>query len=535
MKNRPYPLYEISPIRDLKDMLEQKQRGMPDATAFWCPTGHGEAAEKTYGDFYEEVNALGTWEYLQDLHGVHVGILGENSYEWLLAFCSVANGGSVAVPVDRELPEGEIKALLEKADVSAVFVSPSCRRLAEGLTDMAVFPLENMEEYLAEGRKAIAEGNRSYLDFRPDTEKLCCILFTSGTSGSGKGVMLSQGNLAADINASSQLVVLHGNLVALLPFHHAFGLVVGVFMVFHYGRPLYLNQSLRKIPASLSAARPWALFLVPLFIETFHRQIWAAARKEGRDRLLKRWMRISDRLLRWGIDLRKLLFASVRKAFGGELKFIISGGAGLDASYIREFRSWGIEILNGYGTTECSPCAAVNRNRHHKDGTVGLPVAGTGIRIAKDGEVLIRGGHVMLGYYKEEEATAAVLRDGWYATGDLGYLDEEGFLTLTGRKKNLIILSNAENISPEELERDFLADPAVREALVYARDGVITAEIYPEETVVGEIPKEDYFQELMKRVNRGRPSYKQVKRIKLRDEEFEKNTSGKILRRKEET
>lgn len=238
-------------------------------------------------------------------------------------------------------------------------------------------------------------------------------------------------------------------------------------------------------------------------------------------------MKTSGFLRCFGIDMRRKLFASIRQIFGGELEYIISGGAGIAEEYVKEFRSWGIEILNGYGTTECSPCAAVNRNEYHRDGTVGLTVPGTEVKIAEDGEVWIRGGHVMLGYYKDQEATDEVLKDGWYATGDLGYLDKNGFLTLTGRKKNLIILSNGENVSPEELEQDFLKDTAVREVMVYEEKGIITAEIYPEEEYRG---KEEYFQHLMRQINHRKPSYKQVGRIKLRDEEFLKNTSKKIIR-----
>ncbi len=528
MKNRAYPLYDINPVRDLKDMLRQKQTSMPDKTAFIIPAGQGKTMEKTYGDFYREVNALGTWLFQQGFHGAHIAVIGENSYEWLLAFCAVANGGNVAVPIDRELPRKEVEALLGKVKVKAVFVSRGCRKLLEESSDIQIFGMENLGEYIEKGQKGVADGNRDYLNYVPDIEKPCCILFTSGTSGTSKGVMLSHENLAADINGSCRLFVLEGSTVALLPFHHAFGLVVGIFMVFHYGYPIYINKSLKTVSQSLSQGKPQTLFLVPLFIETFHRQIWAAARKEGKEKALRCLMKFSNLLFHLGMDVRKKCFASVRKAFGGELEYIISGGAGVDSFYIREFRSWGIEILNGYGTTECSPCAAVNRNHHHKDGTVGLPIPGTQVRIAEDGEVLINGAHVMLGYYGEEEATEEVLKNGWYATGDLGYLDREGFLTLTGRKKNLIILSNGENVSPEELEQDFLKDAAVREVLVYAEDGVITAEIFPEE----DYWKEAYFQELTKKINKGRPAYKQVGRVKLRDTEFEKNTSKKILRRR---
>lgn len=529
MRNKPYPLYELPQIGNLRELLEQKEKRMPERTAFIYSQGYGQTREKTYHDFYCEVNALGTWEYRNGLRGTHIAIIGENSYEWLLAFFSIVNGGNVAVPLDRELPKEEILGLLRKADVTAVFCSETYLELVGNLEQVVVFPMSEVEHYVEAGKRYLAEGAAEYLNYEIDRKKLCCILFTSGTSGVGKGVMLSHENIAEDINGSCRLFVLEGNTIALLPFHHAFGLVVGVFMVFHYGYAIHINKSLKALQKSLQAAKPQTLFLVPLFIEALEHQIWENAKKAGKDKALRRMMKLSDILLRFGIDMRKKCFASVREAFGGELRYIISGGAGIDVRFIREFRSWGVEILNGYGTTECSPCAAVNRNHYHRDGSVGLPVPNGKVRIAEDGEVLIRGPFVMLGYYKDAEATAAALKDGWYVTGDLGMLDQDGFLTLTGRKKNLIILSNGENVSPEELEADFLKDEAVKEALVYEKEGIIVAEIYPAE---GYSEHGEYFETLMKRVNRGRPLYKRVGKIILRDMEFPKNTSGKVIRYK---
>lgn len=527
MRNDSYPLYELPHILDLKDMLEQKEKQMPDRVAFTYPEGHGRTAEKTYHDFYREVNALGTWMYHQGIKEKHIGIIGENSYEWLLAFFSIINGGNVAVPIDKELPKEEITHLLQKANVAAVFCSKAYMELVGDMEHITVFPMSDMPDYIDEGKCHITNRYMEYVNYEIDRKRMCCNMFTSGTSGAGKGVMLSHESIAEDINGSCQLFVLEGNTIALLPFHHAFGLVVGVLMVFHYGYSTYINKSLKTIQKSLQTAKPQTMFLVPLFIEAFEKQIWETAEKEGRDKLLRSMMKLSDILLRFGIDIRRKCFASVHKAFGGELRYIISGGAGIGTRYIREFRSWGIEILNGYGTTECSPCAAVNRNFHHKDGTVGLPIPNAEIKIAGDGEVLVQSPVVMLGYYKDAEATAEVLKDGWYATGDLGELDEDGFLTLTGRKKNLIILSNGENVSPEELEADFLKDEAVQEVLVYGNEGMIVAEIYPAD---GYLDNEEYFQHLMKQVNRNRPRYKQIGKVLLRDTEFAKNSSRKIIR-----
>lgn len=527
MRDKPYALYEIPYIRDLKEMLEQKEEQMPESIAFTYPKGRSQIVERTYHDFYCGVNALGTWICQNGLYEAHIAIIGENSYEWLTAFFAIINGGNVAVPIDKELPKNEILSLLRKGDVTAVFCSQSYMELISNIEDITVFSMSEMEAYIENGQQYIVEGNREYLNYQIDRKKMCCIMFTSGTSGASKGVMLSHESIAEDINGSCQLFILEGNTIALLPFHHAFGLIVGVLMVFHYGYTTYINKSLKNLQKNLQIAKPQTMFVVPLFVETFSRQIWENVQKEGREKTLRKMMKISDFLLKLGIDIRKKCFAPVREAFGGELQYIISGGAGIGTQYIREFRSWGVEILNGYGTTECSPCAAVNRNFYHKDGTVGLPVPNTKVKIAEDGEVIIYGPIVMLGYYKDEEATGKVLNEGWYATGDLGMVDKDGFLTLTGRKKNLIILSNGENISPEELETDILKDKAVKEVLVYEDEGIIVAEIYPEDDYSG---NSRYFGDLVKKINHNRPLYKQIGKVLLRDTEFPKNTSKKIMR-----
>jgi long-chain acyl-CoA synthetase len=527
MKNQPYELYELPYIRDLKDMTEQKKKQMPYKIAFSFPEGRKNIINKTYADFCLDVNALGTWEFKCGFKETHIAIIGENSYEWLLLFFSIVNGGNVAVPIDKELPANEVHKLLKEADVTVVFCSENYMNLFDEVDNIVVYSISKVKDYIAMGMDYINEGNKEFIDFLPDVKKMCCIFFTSGTSGNSKGVMLSQENIAADINGGCRLFSLEGNTIALLPFHHAFGLVVGVLMVFNYGHSIYINKSLKYIAKDLQIAKPQTLFLVPLFVENFHRQIWSTAKKQGREKLLKKMIRLSDCLMKVGIDIRRKCFSSVMESFGGNLQYIISGGAGIGIQYIQEFRTFGVEILNGYGTTECSPCVAVNRNFHHKDGTVGTPLPNTDIRISDEGEVLIKGSIVMMGYYKDEEATSNVLRDGWYYSGDLGFIDKDGMLTLTGRKKNLIILSNGENISPEELENDFLADAAVCEVLVYEDNDMIVSEIFPEEDYVG---NEAYFDNLKRKVNSSRPMYKQVRKVILRNTEFPKNSSRKILR-----
>lgn len=490
--NQPYPLYELPRIANLKDMLEQKATGQPTAVAFRYRKGRKEIIEKTFSDVRNEAFRLA--EYLRQEYGsgVHIAVVGENSYEWILCFLAIVCSGNVAVPIDKGISAQEVCELLQFSDVKAVFCSVTYIDLVEKAENVTIYPMQKIEQFFEKDENV-------KLSTKLVDSSLACIFFTSGTSGKTKGVMLTHHNITEEINNTCQLFVLEGNTLAILPFHHAFGFIVGILMVYNYGYTTFINQSLKMLQADLQEAMPQTMFLVPLFVEIFYKQ------------------------------MKKIPPQHVLNFFGGKLTYIISGGAGIDTFYLEEFRRWGIEILNGYGTTECSACTAVNRNHYHRDGTVGVLMPKAQVCIAEDGEVLIKGPHVMKGYYKEPDTTQEAFRDGWYCTGDLGQMSEDGFLTLTGRKKNLIILSNGENISPEGIEADIGKNPAVNEVLVYGRNAMIVAEIFPEQEYLG---NQEYFDALIAKWNHNRPIYKQIAKVILRDREFVKNTSQKIVRYK---
>ena len=527
MKNKKYPYYDaLEDISDLKDLILTKASDSPDKIAFVYPCETGEM-RKTYHDVKEDINAFGTWMYKNKIKDKHVAIIGKNSYEWLVAFLACVNGGNVAVAIDKSLPANEISELLKLADVDYALVTDQYVEKVDTKLVKKVFDLGTFDTILYEGRKLLRDKNNDFLTYQIIPEKTAAILFTSGTSGKSKGVELTNHNIAFELNRTCQLYKPSGNVLAILPFHHAFGLIVGIFMAVNYEEPIYINKSPKYVKKNLQDFKPQTIFMVPMFVEFFHKQIWAEIDKKGKTAATKGLMASTDLLLKTGVDVRKKTYSAIHKVFGGNLEYIICGGAALDPMYVKEFRSWGIEILNGYGTTECSPCTAVNRPFHHKDGSVGVLIPDTEVRVSEEGEILFKGDHVMKGYYKDEEATNAVIIDGWYHTGDLGYVDEEGFITLTGRKKNLIILSNGENLSPEELEEDFSRDPAVREVLVYDENGKIVAEIYPEDDF---LDNQAYFNELKEKINNKRPMFKRIAIVKLRNEEFIKNGSMKIVR-----
>ena len=541
MKNRDYPLYHYLPkLENIRQMLEQKAVTVPDEIAFRYMVKHKTLVEKTYRDFYQEVRWLGSYLLKRGVRGRKIALMGENSYQWLLAYFAIVTSGNVAVLLAKEQTAAEVGILLAQSEADVIVTSAACRSVVETgkkkLGRVRLMCLDAMDEWMEKGRRFYERGRRPYDRLETDADALATIFFTSGTSGMSKAVMLSQRNMASDINFAVQnFCPTEGSVMAVLPFHHAFGLVTAVMMPFHYQRPLFINSSLADFMKEIPIAKPGTLFLVPLFVETFSKTIWRTARKQGQEKTLRRGMALSNALLRVGIDQRRKLFQSVLSKFGGNLEYIICGGAALDARYVKEFRSLGVEILNGYGITECSPVLSVNRNHYHRDGSVGQVLPGVSIRIANVdehgiGEIQVRGDNVMMGYYHDEASTEEAFEDGWYRTGDLGYLDEDGFLFITGRKKNLLILANGENVSPEELEQLILRIPEVAEVVAYEEDKAITAEIFPDETELSEAEARKAIEEGVKQLNSELPNFKKIHKIKFRTSEFEKTATRKIKR-----
>lgn len=527
--NRPYPYYELPQIESLKHLVKSKAEKVPNQTAFKFRRGRTEIVQRTFAQVSGDVDQLGTYLCKRGFGGKHVAILGENSYEWIVAFLAVVNGGGVAVPLDKELMPEEVYESYIDSDCQAIICSRDYLDKANKIDVSAVLSMGSFQDYLAQGQAELEKGNREFASYKVNPCDTAAIVFTSGTTSKRKGVVLTQKSIASDINFSCKNFFLAGDTLSVLPFHHTFGLVTAVFMVMNYGHATFINSSLRRVQEDLQVAQPQTMFMVPLFIETFYKQILGTAKKQGREKAFRVLTKIVHILFKFHIDVRRRAFASVINAFGGELEYIICGGAPLNESLVKQFRTWGVNILNGYGITECSPVVSVNRNKHWRDGSVGLIIPGCAVKVSESGEVLVKGDNVMSGYYKDDESTKAAFVDSWFSTGDLGYLDADGFLFLTGRKKNLIILSNGENISPEELEQRIALDRAVSEVIVYGMNGRIVASIYPEE---GYRQENEYFDDLIRRINRDLPRHKQISKVELRDEPFEKNTTQKILRYK---
>lgn len=566
-----YPIYQTTFIDDMRSLVEEAAQKFPESIAISYKDNYWDKEVKkvTFSRWRDDVRHLGTALVSNGLREEKIAIIGENSYGWCCSFFGVMAIGSVTVPVDKELPLEDIDGIISATGCKAViFGKASEKKIGELLSRdglksvtmlISVAPesslsedilggrtIASLEALQAKGAELYAGGDNSYYDYKIDVNKLASVVFTSGTTGKGKGVMLSQANIGLDMTLGMYNFDITRKTLHVLPPHHTFGSTVNYVGHLSQGCEVYISSGIKHVSDEIREQQPTHLILVPAFLEVMNRKIWTTARKSGKEGFLKLMMKVSDCLRKIGIDLRKTLFSSVLSAFGGKLELIICGGAKLDEEIIRTFDSLGITILNGYGITECSPLISANRNRYRKPGSVGTPILACRVKIDNpdengEGEICVKGPNVMLGYYDNPEATAEVFdKDGYFHTGDYGKLDEEGWIYITGRKKNLIILSNGKNVYPEEIEADLQKVEGVAEVVVYAGESrvqkdkiTIVAEIFPDADLLKDKGVEDmqgYFEAQVKALNARMPSYKAVKRVKLRDTEFQKNTSRKITR-----
>lgn len=528
MKN--YNLYKNTPAYTTKELLDfcVTEYGEKEAFAY---QNRKQDISVSFTEFKTQVNAFGTYLFNKGYNGKHIAVFGENSYEWILTHFTVTCGGNVIVPIDKELDADSIAELLTDSESKVLVYSNTYEDIAEQLQaklpDITYVNMKNISECIEKGEKLIAEGYTDYICAEVNKDDLASIVYTSGTTGKSKGVMLTHNNFCSCMYGACCNVLLTGTSLLVLPLHHTFGLVASVFAVMYYGYPIYINKSLKKLPDDFKKCKPQHLFAVPLIVETLYKNIWTTAKKQDKDKGLKQLIKISDALLKCKIDLRKILFKSVISAFGGNIDLIVSGGAPIDKKYIKAFKSFGITVLNGYGITECGPIVAVNRNKFNVVGSVGLPLCCNEVKIADDGEVLVRGDNVMLGYYHNEAENEKVFVDGWFRTGDIGRIDEHGALHITGRIKNLIILGNGENIPAESIEQEIYTIPYVKECVAYGKDNVIVAEVYLDEDVAD---AKERINTDIQAVNQRLAQIKNIGQIVIRDTEFPKTTTKKIKR-----
>jgi long-chain acyl-CoA synthetase len=546
-----YPFNPVEKIRDLKELTDLSTQKFADKNAYLIMTGRDSYKGVTYRRFGEELCALANALIARGLSGARMALVGENSYEWVLSYFSIVNTNSTAVPLDKELTADELRAFVLRAGVTVLFISPTYAEEAQTILDavpeLTIVSLGEkfgtalpLSELIAEGFVLLAHGEDRYSDLEIDRERPCSILFTSGTTGASKGVLLCHRNLAANTVAACQMVLFKKEdvMLSLLPINHAYECLCGIYGPMLYGSTVAFCPGVKQLTDCLKLFRPTVMVLVPLYVETFHKRIWDKAKKEGKDGQLRMGIRLCNLAAALGINIRDRLLREVREAFGGRLRLVVSGGAYMNPALIKAYRDFGAVILHGYGATECSPIITAKFIGWRRDKSVGVPLPCCEVSFDKDGQILIRGESVFKGYLDDEEGTAEAFDGDWYKSGDLGYSDKDGFIYVTGRSKDMIVLKNGKNIMPVEIETLLQRSPLIAEVMVKEAPGdsngsdKLMAIIYPDPAKKEELGSglHNALQQEIDNLNRQLASFKQIHLFALRDTEFPKTTTRKIKR-----
>ncbi len=550
-------LHEKQEFLNMRDLVERAAEMYPERTAYSYRENprDKEIVKVNFTQMRDDVRAVVTELSSRGYSGKHCVVIGKFTYSWARMYFSILSMGAVIIPLDRDWSAEDLAETACRANADYLFIDSDLADKADIIKERAgikevVYMTgeegETLEDIVKLGKEKFAKDSSAYFDTEIDVNKMSLLVFTSGTTGKGKGVMLSQNNVLTDMSDVIQYVDFGIRTVGVLPPHHTFGssvMLVGHMMI---GTEIYISGGLKYVVKEFKEQKPEHLVVVPLYLETFYRKMQAGIKEQGKEKLVKTMMRISNALLKVGIDLRKKFFASLRDALGGQVKMLITGGAPINSEIVEFFKNIGISTLNGYGITECAPIIAVNHTRNITPGSVGSILDVDTVKIAEpnedgEGEICVKGPNVMLGYYNDDEATAEAFdEDGYFKTGDYGKIGKNGALFITGRKKNLIILSNGKNVYPEEIESEFAAVPGLIDMIVYEgqskrglEHNAIVAEIYPDYDFMsknGILDVYSYMHKFVEDYNKTAVPYKKIAILKVRDEEFPKNTLRKILR-----
>ena len=561
--------YTPTEYKTIKEIFKRSMEKYPNNVLLLEKFNHKEEfKEITYKKFGEEVINLGTaLTNKYGLKGERIVIIGENTYHWYLSYMTMLCGVGIAVPVDKELPENEIENVIKRSKAGAVIYSTkkkeSIKKVQDKLPEVKYFIQMNSDDelqgrnvglntLLKEGRELVDSGDNSFEKIEIDPNEFKVLIFTSGTTSNSKGVMICNRNLAENINAVSAYVKLYESdrLFSVLPLHHTYESTIGFLLPFAMGASIAVCEGLKYIVPNLQETKPTAMLTVPLLVENLYKKINTNIKKSKKDGLVNSMIHVTNALKRVGVDIKTKVFKEILDNLGGNIRIIVSAAAPIDAKIGKWVEDIGILFLQGYGLTETAPIAALTPDFKPKVGSAGKPVICAEIKIDNpnengEGEVLIKSETTMLGYYEDEEETKKAIVDGWFHSGDIGYLDEDGYLYITGRCKNVIVTQNGKNIYPEEIELLLGKIPEIKECMVYGKKSekedkelIISVKVIPnmdeiQEKYGEDITKEkihDIIWEKIKEVNKTLTSYKAIKNLEIKEDEFEKTTTMKIKR-----
>ena len=570
MKKLNSEIYKADEIKNFKELIERSAEKYPDNVAYKFKRNLGKknekVIEKTYKEIKEEVEALGTVLLNMGLENKKIALIGNNRYEWCTSYLAITTSNMVVVPLDKMLPENEIKALIERSKVDAVIYENKYAEIFKNIkseeTTLKYYinmDLENDEnetlsfqKLIEKGKELIKNGDKKYDDIKIDNEKMSILIFTSGTTNTAKGVMLSQKNITSNIMGMAKMSKMYPNdvLLSFLPLHHTFECTITFLYGFYSGATIAFCDGLKYIAKNLQEYEISVFVAVPLVLETIYKKIQKGIKDQGKEKLVSVMSKIANFLLKLGIDIRRKVFKSVLNQLGGKLRIAYFGAAAMDKTVIEGFNNFGIDTVQGYGLTETSPLVAAETDKEHCPGSVGMAPFNIEIKLEDVddkgiGEIVTKGPNVMLGYYENEEATKEVMQDGWFHTGDLGYFNKDGYLFITGRKKEVIVLKNGENVFPSDIEFIVNKLPYVQESILFPREnakGELALGIkivYDEDEIKKQFGEktEDEYKDLVwediKEINKNLSQFKRIKELIITTEELEKTTTKKVKRFKE--
>ena len=563
-------VHQVQEIKSFRELLEKIEKEYANNIAFKYkkdPTAkEPEYIEKTYQQFTKDIKALSTGLLSLGLENKRVVVVGNNRYEWCTTYLAATTGNMIIVPLDRALPEGEMKTLIQRSEAEAVVFDKKYEEIMLELKqdntnnvkilicmdDEKNSEIENYSDILKKGYQLLEDGNNQYENMKIDNQKMSIMLFTSGTTNLPKAVMLSQENICANISAIATWVKLYqtDTLLSFLPIHHTFECTITFLYGLYWGTTIAFCDGLKYIQKNLQEYQISVFVAVPVVLETMYKKIQKAIEEKGKTKLIHTMSKISNCLLKCKIDLRKVFFKQVLDNFGGNLRVVLYGAAPMNKETIIGYNNLGIDLIQGYGLTETSPVISAETDKEKRPGSVGIPLINLQVKIENPneegiGEIVVKGPSVMLGYYNNEEETKKSLKDGWFYTGDYGYLDKDEFLYVTGRKKDIIVLKNGKNVYPQEIEFLINKIPYIVESLVYQReqsntDTMLCAKIVYDEQLIkenlGEKSEKEY-QEIIwkeiKEINKTLPIYKYIKKISITNKPLAKTTTQKVKRYEE--
>ena len=555
---------DILEVTDLKDMLEKTGKLYGERPGYKVKIGQGEYKVYTHKEIREMINYLGTALISLGLKDKRIAVIGENRYEWELAYLSVACGTGVVVPLDKSLPTNELEELIERSEVEAIFYSKKYEEAIEKIkyneknklkhlismdTDIHKEGIYSEKELIEKGKELVEAGNREFLDAKINPEEMQIMLFTSGTTSKSKVVALSHKNLVSNVMDFASVLDVDSSdkILSFLPLHHVFECTVGMLYSLYIGAERSFCEGIRHIVENLNEYQITFAAFVPAIYESMYKTIMKTLEKEGKLEAVQKLMEANKNKT---MAEKKEIFKEIHNIFGGNIKLFISGAAALDPEVENAFRAWGINLCQGYGLTETSPVIGVETNENFRVGSIGkaLPHIEARIDDANEegmGELTVKGPNVMLGYYGDEEATKEVMEeDGWFHTGDLAKIDEDGYIFICGRKKSVIVLKNGKNIFPEEMEALVNKIEGVKESFIFGKqqsedkeDIKIHVKIIFDREIIKEAYKveteEDIYKvlsEKVKEINKIMPKYKAIRGIIISEEPLIKTTTNKIKR-----